>query len=97
MEENRAAPVEREKRLRNTATRRARWLSLNWRLSRNGNRWIRTKEGFHVVVFRKPGGWGGRVQDLETKRSRIAQRTYPAQERAMLAAFDAMIFYLDTR
>ena len=34
---------------------------------------------------------------LKTKRSRITQRTYPTKERAMLAAFDAMIFYLDTR
>lgn len=38
MEEDSAAPVERERVLRNTATRRARWLSLRWRRSRRAIR-----------------------------------------------------------
>jgi hypothetical protein len=91
LEQDYAAAVERERLVRNASAQRARWLSREWRCSSRGNEYLKTRDGFHVVVFRKCHGWSGCVEYLETGVKVFARRAYPTSERAKLAAFDAMV------
>lgn len=56
LEENYAAASKRESDSKNLAQRRARWLTRKWKVSTNGNDYLKT-DGFHIVVFSNPGGW----------------------------------------
>jgi hypothetical protein len=81
---------ERERTARNTASRRARWLSRKgWRRSSAGNPWIRTPDGYRVVVFPCDGGWSGIVE--HRGQQIVARRLYESEDRAKLAAFDAIL------
>ena len=83
----------REATMKAAARRRATWLMrAGWRTSRNGNPWIKTRDGYKVVVFPKAEGWGGIVEHGPTARKVYARKTYPTADAARLAAFDAISF-----
>ncbi|MER9414056.1 hypothetical protein [Mesorhizobium sp. M0589] len=91
MENDYAAPKERERRLRGAAARRQRWLTRKWRTSRSGNSYLNTG-GFNITVFPQGGSWGGRILERQTQRSVDSRRTYATAEAAKLGAFDGMVF-----
>ena len=83
----------REQEVRNTASRKARWLSMRWKTSAKGNQYIKTRDKFHVVVFPTVDRlqWCARVEDTTTRAAIFSRRTYPTEPAAKLAAFDALI------
>jgi hypothetical protein len=81
---NYTRPRELEARLKSRARRRANWPNRKgWKVSRNGNRWIKHL-GHHVVVMASKfgDGWACAVDGT------FSRRNYPDQAAAMLAAFD---------
>ena len=92
MEESYSAARERESRLRNAAARRSRWLRRQWRTSRQGNPYLNT-DGMNVTVFRGQNDlWRIRIVDRADDETQFSRRRYRSEDRAKLAAFDAMIF-----
>jgi hypothetical protein len=63
------------------------------RISYNGNEFIKTHDGFNVVVFQNGETWGARFQHKRTGYIRYSQRPYASADAAKLAAFDAIIDY----
>ena len=97
MESDYDAPQRRERKLRNAAQRRQRWLSRNWKQSAKGNDYLNT-DGFNIAVFRKtPELWGARIEDRATGQSEMSKRRYATEDAAKLAAFDAMMFLKQKR
>ena len=97
METDRQGPRRREQALKNAANRRSRWLSRQWRVSGKGNAFLNT-DGMNIVIFRKrPGVWRGRIKDRLSGESVTSKKTYPSEDAAKLAAFDAMIFLKQKR
>jgi len=91
MEGDYVGPRLREKQLKNRETRRKRWLSRTWSVSRSGNDYLKT-DNFHIVVFPKLNGtWGARVTDNWTGDSRSSKRIYHTEAEAKLSAFEAML------
>jgi hypothetical protein len=82
---------DREANFKNSRSRRRRWLSRSWRKSVAGNDFVYTNDGFNVVVYRRGGTWGARVEHRASGYTRSAKRPYPSQDAAKLAAFDAML------
>lgn len=91
--EDPARVAETEARLRQSASRRARWLFRKaWRVSARGNRYINDRE-LHGVVYPVParGGFGFRIEHRQTKVGLLASRKFLATEdAAWLRLFDAM-------
>jgi hypothetical protein len=78
-------PRRRETLLRNKAARRERWLSRKWKLSRNGNFWLKI-DGHHIIVFRSKfvrDRWGFGVD------GNFSSSKYGSVDEAKLASFDA--------
>lgn len=90
MEEDYEAPQERERILRNAASRRARWVSRRWRVSRSGNDFLNTR-GYNIVIYESGARYGFRIKHITTGMTRFSARTYPTIERAKLAAFDGLV------
>ena len=70
MEENYEGARQREKIVRNAASRKRRWLSRDWRVSGKGNPYLNT-DGYNVVIYpsRSNSGqqiWGFRVTNRAT-------------------------------
>ena len=84
-------PSKRESDSKNLAQRRARWLTRKWKVSTNGNDYLKT-DGFHIVVFSNPGGWSGTITDPATGIAIQARRLYETKDKAKLGAFDGMIW-----
>jgi len=91
MEENYAAASTRESDSKNLAQRRARWLKRKWKVSTNGNDYLKT-DGFHIVVFARSGGWSGTITNLANGTVTQARRVYETQDKAKLGVFDGMIW-----
>jgi len=90
MEGNTAAAAEREQRLKSTAGRRSRWLTRRWNESAKGNPYLRT-DGYTVTIF--PSKFGGFSFSLKRElgpKPVFSPRSYPTEERAKLAAFEAL-------
>jgi hypothetical protein len=86
----------READLRNAAQRRLRWLSRKWNESAKGNAYLNT-DGFNIVIYprRDPRfgrAWTFRITDREAERGIPSKRVFATEDRAKLAAFDALIF-----
>lgn len=80
----------RERRLVNRAKRRAKWLTREWRLSSNGNPYLRV-EGYNVGVYPdkfRPGKWRWWVGFGNAMSN--SPISYPSIEAAKLAVFDAL-------
>jgi hypothetical protein len=85
------AAREAEKRLRNLASVRQRWLLRKWQESARGNPYLKTRDHFHIVVWRNlNGSWGGKVTDLDYEQEVTAKRRYASEDAAKMAAFKAV-------
>jgi hypothetical protein len=91
MEQDLEGARRREANFKNSRSRCRRWLSLIWRKSVAGNDFLNTNDGFNVVVYRRGGTWGARVEHRASGYTRSSKRPYPSQDAAKLAAFDAML------
>lgn len=86
LEDNYAAPRERERLLKNRAARRARWPKRRWKRSKAGNYRIAVG-GTTVGVFQdpySPGHWRARIGE------RFGTLQYLTAEAAMLGLFDRL-------
>ena len=98
MEEDYSAPREREQRLRSAASGRERWLTRNWKLSRKGNSFLTTRDGFHVVVWQVDGKtWAGKVTDLDFDQEVVSKRHYASEDEVKMAAFSAIQIFKERR
>lgn len=84
-------PERRERELRNQASRRSRWLTRKWRVSRKGNDFLNT-DGFNIAIFQTARGWTFRIVRESDDAKFTYKKVYRTQDEAKLAAFDAMIF-----
>jgi hypothetical protein len=91
MEDDYEGAREREKTMRNAGARRQRWLSRNWRTSRNGNPFLNA-DGYNIVVYPAGKGWGFRVTNRESNATVPSRLPLPSLDTAKLRAFDAMIW-----
>jgi hypothetical protein len=83
-------PKLRERALKGRAGRRMRWPTLNWRLSRNGNLYLR-KAGVVVVLRRGPlGGWAASYMPIDGTDWIRVPGWHETAEQAKLAAFDVL-------
>jgi hypothetical protein len=89
MEQDLEGAREREGLVRRAAGRKGRWLTRQWRLSRNGNPFLNARD-YNVTVFPKGSAWSFRVLNRTTDDVLLARRDYPTQDAAKLRAFDAM-------
>ena len=80
----------RERLAKNAARRRAQWLQRNWKTSAKGNAYLKT-DGFIITIFQDGSAWKACVADSVSDRKRFSYRTFGTQDRAKLAAFDAMV------
>jgi hypothetical protein len=90
MEEDPVGARRREAAFKAIRKRRARWLAREWQTSRAGNPYLNA-DGFNVVVYPVGDAWGARILHRETGRGRALKRPCDTEERAKLAAFDALI------
>jgi hypothetical protein len=89
MEQDLIGARSREQRLKNGATRRKRWLVRKWKTSAKGNPYLKTG-GFHIVVYpSRLQHWCFRL--TRGQEEWASTRWYASEDRAKLAAFDAMI------
>lgn len=87
MSEDYVGAKERETSLRNTASRRLRWLSRKWKTSRVGNDYINIGE-YNIVIFSNRG-WGFRIAGPGLGGPYFSKR-YPTEELAKMGAFNAL-------
>lgn len=80
---------QREQVLRNASARRRKWLTRDWRVSRNGNPFLNV-DGYNVVVYPAGQGWGFRVSNRATDKSVVSRRVLATMDVARLRSFDAM-------
>ncbi len=90
MEEDYLAPRVRERRIRNRAERRKKWLSRRWRRSAKGNAYLNV-QGYNITIYRRGDAWSGRILNRETGHEIRARRHYPTEDAAKLAAFDGLM------
>jgi hypothetical protein len=96
MEENYEGARQRERALRNAASRKRRLLKRNWKISGRGNPFINL-DGYNLVIFPSVSGstqqsWGFRVTNRITNYSLTSRKPYPTEDAAKLRAFDAMVW-----
>lgn len=97
MENDYVRPRQRERALRNAASRRKRWLLRRWHKS-NAEKSHITADGLDITIQQNSdGSWGGRISERATNRYVNARRSYPTEEAAKLAAFDGMVFLVEER
>jgi hypothetical protein len=87
MEGDLAAARTREASMKSRAGKRTRWLSRVWRISANGNPWIKAY-GYRVTVYPRGGGWAATVSPEDDSFVKYSRRNYPTVDRAKLASFD---------
>ena len=75
-------PKQRERKLKNRASRRKKWLTRKWRTSDKGNDYLNIKEHNIGVYKNKYGKWGWWIDKEFSKQS------YKNKNKAKLALFD---------
>ena len=63
MSDDYAGAKDREKELRNKASRKLKWLSRRWRTSKKGNSYLNI-DGNNIGIFPRNGVWYCRINDL---------------------------------
>ena len=89
MEENYAAPKERESRAISIAARRKRWMEAEWRESERGNSFI-NRDGCNIVLYRRSGRWAYRIEERQTEEQWSAPG-FASEDEAKLAAFNRFV------
>lgn len=75
-------PKQREKKLKNRALRRKKWLTRKWRISSKGNDYLNIR-GYNIGTYkRKNGKWSWWINKIFSRRS------YKTKNEARLALFD---------
>ncbi|WP_461318871.1 hypothetical protein [Bradyrhizobium barranii] len=97
MAEDYVRPREREKALRNAASRKGRWLKRAWRSPSKDLSSLKSGNFFVVISMNPDGSWGGTIEEIATGRKVNARRNYGSANEAKLAAFDGMIFLQNRR
>ena len=87
MSDDYVGPERRERKLRNRAAQRAKWLTRKWRTSNKGNPHLNAA-GMNLGVYQAGGGWKYRID------GDFSQGSYSTADQAKLALFDA--FWLRT-
>lgn len=82
MSDDYIGPRSKEKQLLNKSTRRKRWLSRNWRTSRNGNSYLRISKLAVIVFPGKFGKWSFVVA------GHPGSKWFATKQEAQLAAFE---------
>ena len=91
MEEDYTAPRVREARLRTAAASRRTWLSRHWRISNRGNSFLKTRDGFHVVVWQNhDASWGDKVTDHQVGQEITSKYRDESERAVQVATFDAL-------
>lgn len=90
MEGDYVGPRRRETDAKNVSSRRMRWLTREWRISENGNLFLRT-DGFVIVVYPMGDGFGGFIEDSISGRKKFSNKRYQTVRDVKAAAFDAMV------
>ena len=91
MEEDYAAPSAREAELRKTIAAKSKWLSRKWRTSQRGNSFLKTRDGFHIVVWQNhDASWSGKVTDRRFERAIGSKRHYESERAVKVAALAAV-------
>lgn len=83
MSDDYVGPRDRERRLRNKANRRAKWLDRAWRTSYKGNHYLNIDQSNLVVFKRRDNTWGYGIN------GKFSNWTYETQDQAKMALFDA--------
>jgi hypothetical protein len=87
---------QREERVKRIGGQRNRWLSRKWKASRQGNPYLKTRNGYHVVVYEgRSGQWAFRVSRGE--QTWLSEHWYENEAGAKLAAFDAMLSFAEAQ
>ena len=89
MEQDLHAAKARDSQMRSRFSKRKRWLSRKWKISKKGNPWI-TSDGYRVTVYRKDAGWGATISAVDKPYVVHSRRAFPNVEGAKLSAFDAV-------
>jgi hypothetical protein len=87
MEGDVSAARGREASMRSRGSKRARWLTRNWRTSSKGNPTIKA-DGFRVTVYPRGQGFAATIAAEDGDGLYHARRNYPTVNEATLAAFD---------
>ena len=95
MEHDLVRARERDDSMRSRSGKRARWLTRNWKVSRNGNDWLEA-DGYRVTVFQRDGGWAAAVSATRGTYQKFSRRRYLRENEAKLAAFDLITSLLLT-
>lgn len=92
MEEDLIGAKRRETSVRNALARKSRWLGRKgWRRSRKGNPFIRV-DGYHITVYSQGSGYKAVISRPATDFKYFGRRTFPTEDSARLATFDALEF-----
>jgi hypothetical protein len=93
LEEDVTGARRRETNLKSVGRRRALWLARKWRVSRKGNPYLNTNDGFNVVVFRndRSGTWAGRIEHRPSGYVLKSRQTYGSETAVKLSAFEAIV------
>ena len=91
MEEDRIGPRLRERALKSKARRRKTWSTRTWKVSTKGNSYI-NMDGYNITVVPRGTAWGLIIVNGGTGKKQIGRKTYPTQEVARSAAFDALVW-----
>lgn len=94
MEEDHERSQRREAVFRSASSRRRKWLTRDWHVSRKGNPYLNV-DGYNIVIYSLGSGWGYRVTDsnLDTEQGSMVNRIVLASmDAAKLEAFDCMIW-----
>lgn len=92
MEDNYEGAQQREKGMRNANSRKRRWLTRDWRISRGGNPFLNA-DGYNVVVYPAGSrGWNFRVKNRSTDKGVASRQPLITQDAAKLRAFDAIVW-----
>lgn len=91
MEDNYKDAQKREKILKNVTRRRETWARKRWKLSNNGN-WYLKIEGYVIVLIKMSKNYSIRVKNAKNDRTIVSPNKYDTLERAKDFAFNALVW-----
>jgi hypothetical protein len=90
MEGNLQSAKERDSFMKSRMNKRKNWLDRKWKISRNGNQYVKT-DGFIVVMkLNKEGLWSAFVKSEKGDFEQWSSRKYKNEKEMKLAAFDCL-------
>jgi hypothetical protein len=87
MEENLLHARKRDEFMRSRSSKRKRWLSRQWKISRNGNEYIKS-DGYIITIFQKGKTWNALIKTEDNKFKEWSKRVYQTPDEVKISAFD---------